>query len=683
GFFGIQETRTRIDPEAAKRSKRYEKQYARVSAAQVLECHIVLAFWGTPGCNKLLRNAVGVLMASTPSTDRHEQLEVKYIRGDKAVKALEQAFNLENTGRSIGLLPSEAAVFFHIPTIEMAIEHTSPAAFSTSGTASRTNSHTVNDAPFYPQEIVLGSTYRSGTLDLDTVKTLRLEDLKHHVFIGGKTGTGKSTTKNRIAIDAWRNGVPSLVLEPAKTDARALMGAVPELRLFTLGQERVAPFRMNPFWVEEGVSPHLHMGHLYSCFMSAWPVYGMLANHMRRVLKDTYENNGWDSIDGTRGTSLTLDTFLNGSEVYCSQHLGYGTELSQDFRGAIIARAEDLCDPARAVIFNTTNDLPMEELLSKPTIIEMEHLGDPEFTAFSLSFILIRIMEHFKKLGPTDTLRCLLVIDEAHRVLEEIPKPADDNEAASSKYKAVELLVNLIAEARSYGLGIVLVEQIPTRLARNAIKNCHTKIVHKLTSPDDVALMAAETGCDKQQKAHISALKTGEAVIADPSSIVPYNVQIFYDPDFCPGMKHRWTDDDVRERMRSFYETHSEFAKRPEIPVLRRRNSHDLEESAVSMTIQLDDIIRSSVFEKVLRESVAEMEGAYESEALEELFAHYALHLGHASGSALDIALIMAELVEAAYGPLPRHPNPRTIQRLISDISPEEGMMVGRDRPAP
>ncbi|MFQ5884108.1 MAG: ATP-binding protein [Thermoplasmata archaeon] len=624
---------------------------------------------------------MAVLMASLSSTNRHEQLNVKYVYGEKAIKALERALNLEYRGKTTQLLPSEAAPLFHISSIEMAIEPTSPASFSTSRMGRRTPSEQSDEISFYPGEIILGSTYRSGTLDSDRIKKLALEDLKHHVFIGGKTGTGKSTTKNRIIIDAWKNGVPSLILEPAKADARGLMGAISDLYLFTMGQEKVAPLRINPFWVEEGVSPQLHMGHLYSCFMAAWPVYGMLANHMRRVLKDIYENNGWDFIDEKRGARITLDLFLTEAEVYCTNRLGYGSELSQDFTGAIIARAEDLCDASRAVIFNTTNDLPMEELLSKPTIIEMEHLGDPEFTAFSL--ILIRIIEHFKKLGTCDKLRCLLVVDEAHRVLEEVPKPVDDNEAASAKRKAVDLLVNLIAEARSYGLGIVLVEQIPTRLSRNAIKNCHTKIVHRLTSPDDIELMAAETSCDKQQKAHISALKTGEAVVADPSSIVPNNVQIFYDPDFCPSMKRRWTDDDVRERMRSFYETHPGFAKRPEIPVLRRRKSHDLEENAVSMAIQLDDVIRTSAFQKVLRETVAETERDSKSEALEELFAHYALHLGHFSGSALDVALIIAELVEAAYGLLPRHPNPRTIQRLISEISPEEGMIVGRDRPAP
>jgi len=531
----------------------------------------------------------------------------------------------------------------------------------------------------------LGSTYRSGTIDPNAVKTLCLEDLKHHVFIAGKTGTGKSTTKIRIVIDAWSNGISSLVLEPAKIDARALMGAIPELRLFTLGQERVAPFRMNPFWVEEGVSPSLHMGHLYSCFVAAWPVYGMLANHMRRVLKDTYESNGWDFIDGIRGTPLTLDSFLNESEIYCAHHLGYGTELRQDFRGAIIARAEDLCGPVRATIFNTTHDLPMSELLSKPTIIEMDHLGDAEFTAFSLSLLLVRIIEHFKKLGPTNQLRCLLVIDEAHRVLEEIHRPTDENEAAAAKYKAVELLVNLIAEARSYGLGIVLVEQIPTRLARNAIKNCHTIIVHKLTSPDDVALMAAETGCDEQQKAHISAMRTGEVVVADRSSIVPSNVQVFYDPQTHPDMEKEWTDDDVRERMRAFYEAHPGFAERPDVPVLRPRRSPvpTLQDQSVSTAIRTEDVIRTPTFQELWEEAISIDEADSDNSQLERLIAQYACNLAFLQGTPEKTAQAMLEVAMDVYGAPSKVPNQALIRQLIAEHMATQTDDLRRGRRAP
>jgi len=142
GLLGIQETRTRIDPEAARRSKRYGKHFARMSAAKVLASQVVLAFWGSPDCDMLLSNAVGVLMASTSSSDRHEQLKIRYFRGEKAVKALEQALKLEHIGRSMELLPSEAAVFFHIPTIEMALQFWSIGLFLTVVTATLLNRST-------------------------------------------------------------------------------------------------------------------------------------------------------------------------------------------------------------------------------------------------------------------------------------------------------------------------------------------------------------------------------------------------------------------------------------------------------------------------------------------------------------------------------------------------------------
>ncbi len=48
----------------------------------------------------------------------------------------------------------------------------------------------------------------------------------------------------------------SLVIEPAKTEYRDLMG-VDDILVFTLGDENLAPFRLNPFEFFDAVKIYL------------------------------------------------------------------------------------------------------------------------------------------------------------------------------------------------------------------------------------------------------------------------------------------------------------------------------------------------------------------------------------------------------------------------------------------
>jgi hypothetical protein len=406
----------------------------------------------------------------------------------------------------------------------------------------------------------------------------------------------------------------------------------------------------------------LHINLLCACFIAGWPVYGILANHIRRVINNVYVHNGWDPLNEVRGRIITLNLFRLEVERYCEQRLSYGGELSQDFRGALLARAEDLCDPSRAAIFNTIENLSVVELVSVPTIIELDHLGDSDFVAFVLGLLLVKVYEHMRTLGPSDRLRSLLVIDEAHRVLEELPKTLDMSEGAMAKRYAVDQLVNLVSEARSLGLGIILADQTPTRLARDAIKNCHNIIVHKLTSPDDLQLMAQETGCNKEQAKHIAYLKDGEAVVRAANDTAPFDVQIMNDPDFHPGMNQVWSDDDVRERMREFYESHPEFAKTPEIPVL-----DNIEPPVDSLSVEVEDIVNTTTFQNLYLEAITRDEKDPIGRELEHLIAHYALHLPHHQRTPSELALLLLEDSFNAHGLPATQPDTGLIQRLIDE----------------
>ena len=77
----------------------------------------------------------------------------------------------------------------------------------------------------------------------------------------------------------------------------------------------------------------------------------------------------------------------------------------------------------------------------------------------------------------------MLVIEEAHRLLANVSQGgAGDNTARA---QAVESFSNLLAEIRAYGQGIVVIDQVPTKLASDVIKNTNLKIAHRIVDEAD------------------------------------------------------------------------------------------------------------------------------------------------------------------------------------------------------
>lgn len=61
-----------------------------------------------------------------------------------------------------------------------------------------------------------------------------------------------------------------------------------------------------------------------------------------------------------------------------------------------------------------------------------------------------------------------MMIEEAHRLLKNVP---EGGEGGNTRAKTVEFFCNLLAEIRTFGQGIIIADQIPTKIAPDTIKN--------------------------------------------------------------------------------------------------------------------------------------------------------------------------------------------------------------------
>lgn len=77
-----------------------------------------------------------------------------------------------------------------------------------------------------------------------------------------------------------------------------------------------------------------------------------------------------------------------------------------------------------------------------------------------------------------------------------------------------DIFSNILSEIRSLGEGFMILDQVPTRLIPDVIKNTNYKICHKMPSIDDCAVLTQALALRDDQKGIIPMLEQGHAIIA-------------------------------------------------------------------------------------------------------------------------------------------------------------------------
>ncbi len=394
----------------------------------------------------------------------------------------------------------------------------------------------------------IGRISEHGRVVKGSAFTLSKDDIRKHIFVSGLTGSGKTTTVKHIlhGIDT-----PFLVIESAKREYRRLLANKKyddNLRVYTVGDSGVSPIRHNPFMVLPGVSLITHIDNLKSIFYASFSLYGPMPYILEKCIYNIYKDRGWNLTTGEhhrvsiekfadcqthRFIYPTIRDLIDDVNRYVKDELEYKGELQDNIRSAIVARLESLAVGAKGFLFNTHEFIDIEDLLKRRVVFELESLSDDDDKAFFVGLMLALVSEYRQGLAResglthADDLQHVLVIEEAHRLLKNVQTERTSEMLGNPKGKAVESFCNLIAEMRSYGQGVIVAEQIPTKIAPDVIKNTNTKIIHRLVSLDDQIAVGTGLGLEEWECRYLNQLSAGTALAHKEGMSKPVEISVF------------------------------------------------------------------------------------------------------------------------------------------------------------
>jgi hypothetical protein len=437
------------------------------------------------------------------------------------------------------LTSQELATFVHLPNEEMpGYDVKKHIRFSVNTQKiSEKNSIKIGD-------IIDRGVSTHNILDMDR------ELLKKHTLIAGITGSGKTNTCFNLLVQLWKeHKIPFLVIEPTKAEYRSLIDLMgSSIRIFTLGNENIAPFRLNPFEIPKGVHIQRHLDNLKAIFNASFSMYPPMPYILEQCLINIYEKNGWNLTTNAPGmVTPTLGDLYSEIDIVV-RGLGYHTEISMNVRAALRTRIRSLLLGGKGKMLNCKKSLPLEEILQKPTILELKWIGDDEEKSFLMGMLLGKIYEYREAGGNVAALQHITLIEEAHRLFMNIRQESE--ETNQSKAKAVETLCNILTEVRAYGEGIIIVDQVPTKLAPDAIKNTNMKLIHRTIAGDDRFVLAQSVGLSDSQRDYLINLKVGDAVAFFENLDEAMLLQI---PDIKSGFVKYKSDNEISSHMNKIF----------------------------------------------------------------------------------------------------------------------------------
>lgn len=397
-----------------------------------------------------------------------------------------------------------------------------------------------NNPPVVAEDAInLGNVVNMG-VEQNAEYSIDHNDLVRHTLVVGSTGSGKSCTCKRILTELLEKDVPALIIEPAKDDyvrwAIKMNETLPEEKRFRIYMPGYDSFEGTPLHTLKlcpfqpaavpgaPVDMTSRCENLISLINASLPTDDILPVLIDETIYSIYDL-AYPGVFSSGAMMPQQEHYplLSALTVMSKQVMkkkNYEEKVRANLATCLETRFQYLTRGTRGKLLNVMRSTDYCELFDHPTIINISGISAARDKALIMSILMLSLYEYRKSQYACDAayrakaqenkLMHLTLVEEAHNILMN-PNP---NATSNNPQKVVaDLFTNILSEIRSYGEGMMIVDQYPTRLIPDAIKNTNYKVIHRLVSPDDSEVMASSISLREEQKALIPCLTPGNAIV--------------------------------------------------------------------------------------------------------------------------------------------------------------------------
>jgi len=385
----------------------------------------------------------------------------------------------------------------------------------------------------------LGSIVDTGIVQKHNPYKIDIHSLVRHALIVGSTGCGKTTTCKTIINTVLERNIPVLIIEPAKDEyvrwAIRQKQAGHKINIFmpgvkSLDGERIQQLKLNPFQPAaiEGapIDMMTRCEQLTALINASLPTSDVLPVIIDESFFSYLQRQpfGDDFLQGEMG-QLADYPKLDGVLPVAKSMLkgrGYSEEVANGLAAALETRFAYLTRGKRGEILNVRHSTPWQQLFNETTVINLSKIANAKDRALIMSIIMLSLYEYrisayqydpdYQRRAQQNRLLHLTVVEEAHNVLT---RPSLDQGGSGNPQQVVaDLFGNMLSEIRAYGQGLMVIDQVPTRLIPDVLKNTTIKICHRLAAAEDAQAMSDALALRPEQKDIIPTLAQANAIIA-------------------------------------------------------------------------------------------------------------------------------------------------------------------------